>query len=89
MATMNISLPDALKRWVETRMASGRYGNASDYVRHLIRHDQEREYARVELQALIDQGLSSGVSDRSMQDLLLEARARARVDDLPQDPEGR
>lgn len=89
MATMNISLPEAMKRWAETRTASGRYGNVSDYMRDLIRRDQEREAARVELQELIAQGLSSGVSDRSMDDVLREARARTRVDDLPQEPEGR
>jgi antitoxin ParD1/3/4 len=89
MATMNISLPEALKRWAETRAESGRYGNVSDYMRDLIRRDQEREVARVELQELIAQGLSSGISDRSMDDVLREARARARVDDLPQEPEGR
>ena len=48
MATMNVSLPDAMKDWVEAQAQSGRYGNASDYVRDLIRHDQERkEYPEV------------------------------------------
>ncbi len=39
MATMNISLPDQMKRWVEECVQSGRYANASDYVRDLIRQD--------------------------------------------------
>ena len=42
MATMNISLPDQMKEWVEAQSGSGRYSNASDYVRDLIRRDQER-----------------------------------------------
>ena len=42
MATMNVSLPDAMKNWVEERSRSGRYSNASDYVRDLIRRDKER-----------------------------------------------
>ena len=45
MATMNVSLPDPMKNWVETQAKSGRYGNASDYVRDLIRRDQERQSA--------------------------------------------
>ena len=42
MATMNISLPDQMKSWVESRAETGRYSNASDYVRDLIRRDQQR-----------------------------------------------
>lgn len=65
MATMNVSLPDQLKDWVEAQARSGRYSNASDYVRDLIRRDQERAAALRELQAAIDEGLASGISDRT------------------------
>ncbi|WP_317978267.1 type II toxin-antitoxin system ParD family antitoxin [Histidinibacterium aquaticum] len=57
---MNVSLPDQMKNWVETRAEDGRYSNASDYVRHLIRRDQEREQAIASLQAEIKAGLDSG-----------------------------
>lgn len=74
MATMNVSLPDAMKRWVEEQAESGRYSNASDYVRDLIRRDQERTESRAHLQALITEGLESGVdagfSMRQLQDAL-------------------
>ena len=40
MGTMNISLPDPMKSWVEDQAKSGRYANSSDYVRDLIRRDQ-------------------------------------------------
>ena len=42
MATMNVSLPDPMKDWVEAQARTGRYSNASDYVRDLIRRDQTR-----------------------------------------------
>ncbi|MEM7768560.1 MAG: type II toxin-antitoxin system ParD family antitoxin [Pseudomonadota bacterium] len=42
MATMNVSLPDEMKIWVENQAASGRYANASDYIRDIIRRDQEK-----------------------------------------------
>lgn len=45
MATMNISLPDQMKEWVERRAASGRYSNSSDVLRDLIREAQDRENA--------------------------------------------
>lgn len=60
MATMNVSLPDAMKDWVEGQTKSGRYSNASDYVRDLIRRDQDRQTAVAELQTLVDEGLASG-----------------------------
>lgn len=43
MATMNVSLPDQMKQWVERRAASGRYSNSSDVLRDLIRQEQDRE----------------------------------------------
>ena len=60
MATMNVSLPNAMKSWVEDQSKDGRYSNASDYVRDLIRKDQERSQAIGEIQALITEGIESG-----------------------------
>lgn len=60
MATMNVSLPGPMKAWAESRSKTGRYSNVSDYVRDLIRKDQEREQAIEELQSLVDEGLASG-----------------------------
>lgn len=42
MATMNVSLPDKMREWIDVQVASGRYANASDLVRDLIRDAQER-----------------------------------------------
>lgn len=60
MATMNVSLPDPMKTWVERQAVDGQYSNASDYVRHLIRKDQERQQALAQLQSAITEGLESG-----------------------------
>ena len=60
MSTMNISLPDAMKSWVEEQAKSGRYANSSDYVRDLIRRDRARSEAITEIQGAIDAGLASG-----------------------------
>ena len=42
VATMNVSVPDPIKDWVEAQACRGRYANASDYVRDLIRQDQDQ-----------------------------------------------
>ncbi|MDR7118025.1 type II toxin-antitoxin system ParD family antitoxin [Caulobacter sp. BE254] len=80
MATMNVSLPDAMKDWVESRAQTGRYSNASDYVRDLIRRDQERAAKLVALQRLVDEAEASGVSPNSMSDILQAARRRTGAD---------
>ena len=63
MATMNISLPDQMKAYAEAQTRDGRYSNVSDYVRDLIRRDQERREAIAEIQALVDEGLESGPAE--------------------------
>lgn len=62
MASMNISLPEAMRDYVQARIDSGKYASASDYVRDLIRRDQSRteEEGRWlrELDASIEQSLA-------------------------------
>ncbi len=77
MATMNVSLPDKMKQWVEEQVQTGRYGNASDYVRDLVRRDQERSEAREKLQQMVDEALASGVNERTPEELLEQAMSRA------------
>lgn len=80
MATMNISLPDKMKQWVEEQVATGRYANSSDLIRDLIREDQDRVRGLDELRALIDEGIASGVSDRTVADIRREVLAELGLD---------
>jgi antitoxin ParD1/3/4 len=57
--TMSFALPEALRSYVNQRVASGQYGNTSEYLRELIRRDQE-EQAKKRLRELIEEGLNSG-----------------------------
>lgn len=54
MATLNISMPDELRAFIEARVNMGDYQSASDYLRDLIRHDRE------EMDRLLMEGLESG-----------------------------
>ena len=78
MATMNISLPDAMKQWVEDQVQTGRYGNSSDDVRDLVRKDQERAEAREKLQQMVDEALASGIVEMSRDELLARMRLKAK-----------
>ena len=60
MATMNISLPDKMKEWVEAQVESDKFSNASEYLRDLIRRDAERQKAIAEIRAELEKGEASG-----------------------------
>ena len=73
MATMNISLPDVMKRHVDGQVATGQYANASDYVRDLIRYDlQTRDAIRAALRDGEDSGISPHTPDEILASLLRE-----------------
>ncbi|HSG74639.1 MAG TPA: type II toxin-antitoxin system ParD family antitoxin [Burkholderiales bacterium] len=73
MSTMNISLPDALKDFVDEQVNSRGYGTSSEYVRELIRKDQERQTLR----GLLVAGAESRLADPA--DAAYFARLRRRV----------
>lgn len=71
MGTMNISLPDSLKAFVEEQRSARGYGTSSEYVRELIRKERDREHLR----GLLLEGAASGPSgpaDRAFFDELRE-----------------
>jgi antitoxin ParD1/3/4 len=57
--TLSFALPETMRAYIDARVASGHYGNTSEYIRDLVRKDQAEE-ARLRLRALIEEGLSSG-----------------------------
>jgi antitoxin ParD1/3/4 len=77
-ATLNITLPEELERYLEERVAEGGYGSPGDYVRALIREDQERR-AREMVDRLLLEGLESEpdlVTPEYLADLRREAKER-------------
>lgn len=75
MSTMNISLPDSLKEYVDEQVGECGYGTSSEYVRELIRKDQDRK----RLRAMVFQGATSGLSDPADADYFESLRARVRT----------
>jgi antitoxin ParD1/3/4 len=75
MATMNISLPDQMKAWVEAQTEGGRYANSSDYVRDLIRREQVRAEKIAHMQRLVDEARAGGVSDKTPRQIFEDVRA--------------
>lgn len=86
MQSMNISLPDPLKQFVDGQIAQGRYSSVSEYVRELIRADEKRK-AEEHLEAKLLEGLNSTDSELTPADwrairsealAKLEARKKSR-----------
>jgi antitoxin ParD1/3/4 len=78
MATMNISLPEALKAFVDEQVARGVYGSTSEYVRELIRRDHERSALRDMLLAGAESSADVDVDDAFF--AALRGRARQPAD---------
>lgn len=79
MQSMNISLPEPLKEFVELQIVSGRYSSASEYIRELIRED-ERNRAEERLEALLLRGLESPASEWTREDVdQIKNAVRARL----------
>lgn len=76
MATMNISVTAPMRAWVEAKVADGEYATASDCMRDLMRERMTREAKLEALKIAIQEGVDSGLSDRSWQDVIAEARDR-------------
>lgn len=77
MATMNIFLPDPMKDWVQAQVETGAYATTSDYVRDLIKQDQDQRNYIQHLQQAITEGLESGnAQDFNLKDFLHEMKAK-------------
>jgi antitoxin ParD1/3/4 len=82
MDTISVKLPKKLKEFADKQVANGKYSDVSDYVRDIMRKDQERRAAIAEIQAALDEGEASGFvpfdPDEFLQHLLtLEPRDAA------------
>jgi len=69
MSTMNVSLPESMKKWAESQVKSGKYSNTSDYIRDLIRNDVEYTEKRMVLIKALEIGEASGISEKSVEDI--------------------
>ena len=65
--TMSISLPKALKDYIQKRVAEGDFSNASDYIRQLLR-EERKSRAEKRLEILLLEGLDSGAPEEATDD---------------------
>ena len=76
----SVTLTDQQDRWVTMRTADGDFTSDSEYIRELIRRDQEESIKLQALKSAIQEGLESGVSDKTVPQVMEEVEARLRAD---------
>jgi antitoxin ParD1/3/4 len=72
----SITVTDHQEKWIKAQVESGQYGNDSEYFRDLLRRDEEQNAKFQALKAAIQEGLDSGVSDKTVLDVWREAEER-------------
>ncbi len=78
MTSMNVSLPDQMKSWVEGQINAGIYHNASEYIRDLIRKDQAETEKTRAFRAAIEIGRNSEIDERSADEIFASAKTKAK-----------
>jgi antitoxin ParD1/3/4 len=76
----SITFTESLSSWMQSLVASGEYANESEYVRELVRKDRDKTAQLHEMRKAIADGLNSGVSGRSVADIMDSKEAQMRKD---------
>ena len=74
-----ITLTDQQGRWIKQQVEVGEYTNDSEYIRALIRQDQERNARFLSMKQAVQDGFDSGVSDKTVAGIWAEAEARHKA----------
>lgn len=77
MASINISLPEVLKTYIDKRVVAGGYGTVSEYIRDLVRQDQRQ--SQQELETLLLEGLDSEAATPMTSDDWIEIRSALKA----------
>lgn len=83
MATIRktITLTEKQDEWIKTQIINGDFTNDSEYLRDLVRRDQEQNARFRSLKVAIQEGINSGVSNKTVKDIMEEVETRLGVDD--------
>ena len=74
-----ITVTDQQDQWIKAQITAGKFTNDSEYIRDLIRRDQEHNATFHTLKVAIQEGLDSGVSEKTIPQIMSEVEARLRA----------
>ena len=75
-----ITFTEKQDKWIKSRIAIGEFTNDSEYLRDLVRRDQTKNAKFSALKAAITDGMDSGISDKSVPDIMHEVEKRMQAD---------
>ena len=75
-----ITFTEKQDKWIKSRIAIGEFTNDSEYLRDLVRRDQTKNAKFSALKAAITEGMDSGISDKSVPDIMKEVEKRMQAD---------
>ncbi len=75
-----VTFTEQQDRWIKAQIEDGDFTNESEYLRHLIRQDQERKGKLQELKAAIQEGIDSGISSKTFSEILREVEVKMKAD---------
>ena len=78
MVKKSVTVTEQQEEWIKSRVASGDYGNDSELLRDLIRRRQHADAELAALRAAVQEGLDSGMSDRTPEDVRQDVLQRLR-----------
>ncbi len=74
----SITVTEQQNDWIKNRIVNGDYGNDSEYLRDLIRKDKSENDKLIKLQAAVQVGLDSGISERTFEEIIQSVEDRLR-----------
>ena len=72
-------LTEQQERWIKDQVAAGEFPSDSEYIQELVRRDQEENRKLQSLKSEIQKGLDSGVSDKTVPQIMEEVETRLRA----------
>lgn len=79
MSSMSVSLSETMRGFIKSRVSSGDYHNESEYIRDLVRRDQERLNQELRLAKLLEEAEQSGLSDKSLPDIMQAVKQKLKA----------
>lgn len=76
----SITLTDTQDQWIKKQIEEGNFTNDSEYIRDLVRRDKARYDKLIRLRSAIDEGLDSGVSNKTITDIMKEVEEKLKAD---------
>ena len=75
-----VTFTEQQDKWIKAQIEAGEFTNDSEYLRNLVRQDQANNAKFLALKQLLNDGLESGLSDKTLPEIMEEVEKRMKLD---------